>query len=222
MGTLPVAAYRYCAAVTEAARYGWYVLSPLEIQIVWDGSDFLWSFLDADAWHQLTTLQHPGFADLWDASAPDSLQGFAPPFLTATHHSGVLQMWTGLFVRTAPGWSLIVRSPVNLPLVGGYQLYEGIIETDEWFGPLFVNLRVTRTDYPILLGGGRPLFQIQPIPRVAYVNSSERFASQIESLAEFSPTEWEAFERIMDRKSATGGSIGGYATHVRRRGRSSR
>ena len=55
-----------------------------------------------------------------------------------------MQIWSGLIARTAPEWSLLVRSPVNLARSQGYEHYEGIIETDRWFGPLFTNVRLER------------------------------------------------------------------------------
>ena len=60
-----------------------------------------------------------------------------------------MQMWTGIVARTAPGWSLLVRAPANVPRRGGYEPFEGIIETDRWFGPLITNIRLTKTDVPI-------------------------------------------------------------------------
>ena len=51
--------------------------------------------------------------------------------------------------RTAPDWSLLIRAPANLASPGGYSLYEGIVETDRWFGPLFTNLRLTQTHKPV-------------------------------------------------------------------------
>ena len=63
---------------------------------------------------------------------------------------------------TQPNWSLLVRSPANYPKQDGYTAYQGIIETDEWFGPLFINLRLTRTDTPITLRTDIPLMQSSP------------------------------------------------------------
>ena len=46
------------------------------------------------------------------------------------------------------------RSPANLPRRGGWEPFEGIIETDRWFGPLITNLRLTKTNVPIDLQAG--------------------------------------------------------------------
>lgn len=222
LGTLPIAAYRYCVAATEASRFGWYVFMPASIQVAWDGEEVIWASADSDAWHRLTSIQHGGFQTLWDSVAPASLTGMSPPFITATHHPGVLQIWTGLFMRTLPGWSILVRAPANVPSAAGYQLYEGIIETDEWFGPLFINLRLTKTDYPVTFDSDRPIFQIQPVPRGAYASATQRSIQTVTSLKDFAPSDWSAFGKIMDRKHDEAGSIGGYATHVRRRAKADR
>ena len=51
-------------------------------------------------------------------------------------------------------------------------LWEGIVETDRWFGPLFTNLRLTRTDRPVHLSSELPLLLVQPAPRVAYAEAT--------------------------------------------------
>ena len=77
-------------------------------------------------------------------------------------------MWTGLLVKTTPGWSLSVRSPVNIPATPGIVTWDGIIETDLWFGPLFTNFRLTRTDEPVYIRSQIPIVQVQPVPQLAY------------------------------------------------------
>ena len=58
-------------------------------------------------------------------AAPDDIKGFSPPFVGALQEPGVVQIWSGLVARTAPGWSLLVRGPANLPRSLGYEVYEG-------------------------------------------------------------------------------------------------
>src|SRR4051812_12897380 len=120
---------------------------------------------------QSLRAQLPGFSDAFDAAAPEILKGCAPPMLTALPEPGTLQIWTGLIVRTSPGWHLLVRAPANLPLTGGIVLYEGIVEADTWFGPLFTNLRFTRTHSPITLRPDFPLLQVQPVLASNYADN---------------------------------------------------
>jgi hypothetical protein len=220
-GTLPTRAYRYCQAVTTAASYGWWVFPPTDLQFLWDGHDIFWQCTGWQDWLPLMpAAQFPDFSACFDSAAPGSLAGCSPPFLTAIPEPGTLQIWTGLIARTAPDWSLLIRAPANLPAPGGYALYEGIVETDHWFGPLFTNLRFTRTDSPVRLRADFPLAQVQPLPRVAYADATLGAFDTTADMAGFSATDWADYEATIavpnddqDRKP------GGYAAAARRRAR---
>ncbi len=164
-GTLPTRAFRYCEAVTAAAGFGWWVFPPSDITLLWDGESVFWQH--DDRFLPLRSAQFPHFSDTFDNIAPASLQGCSPPFLTVLPEPGTVQIWTGLIVRTLPNWSVLLRAPANLPSQGGYVQYEGMIETDHWFGPLFTNIRLTRTHSPIHLAADYPLALVQPVPRHA-------------------------------------------------------
>jgi len=140
-GILPTRATRYCEAVTSATAFGWWLFPPMDFSVIWDGADLYWHYADQPDWMPLETAQFPDFARRFDSAAPGNAKGCAPPFLTVLPEPGALQIWTGLFARTAAEWSLLVRAPANLPVPGGYVVYEGILETDQWFGPLFANVR---------------------------------------------------------------------------------
>ena len=164
MGTLPTRAYRYCEAVTSATGHGWWVFPPTELRLMWDGTEIFWTPPGADQWEPLSpTAQLPGLPAAFDAAAPELLQGCVPPTMTALPEPGALQIWTGLMVRTRPGWHLMLRAPVNLDSAGGIGIFEGIVENDSWFGPLFTNLRFTRSHTPVTLSANYPLIQVQPI-----------------------------------------------------------
>jgi hypothetical protein len=194
MGTLPIRAYRYCEAVTSASGYGWWIFSPMDIQIIWDGSDIFWSYGDGNDWLKLMpSAQFPSFSRQFDAIAPSGLQGRSPPFLSALPEAGTLQIWTGLIARTAPDWHLLLRAPANVPLPGGFSLYEGIVETDRRFGPLFVNLRFTRSHEPIRLKADFPLVQAQPVHREMYAKHSMATMSVVGSLSSLGAGEWDAY-----------------------------
>jgi hypothetical protein len=172
-GTLSVRGFRYCDAVSQASGFGWWLFAPLSFSLLFDGNDVLWTYEGEDAWYPLSTAaQFPGFAETFVAGAPEGLQGCSPPLLTALPEPGVVQVWSGLIARTAPGWSLLIRPLANTPTRGGFALYEGIVETDRWFGPLFTNLRVTRTDTPVHFDRNFPLALVQPLPRFAYADET--------------------------------------------------
>ena len=119
-------------------------------------------------WYPLSVVQFPGFRDQFDAIAPEEIREFSPPFLSALQEPGLLQIWTGLVIRTAPGWSALVRAPANVPRTNAVEPFEGVIETDRWFGPLITNVRLTKTNVPINFRADFPFLQVQPIPRDAY------------------------------------------------------
>ncbi|WP_428483460.1 DUF6065 family protein [Rhodopila sp.] len=218
-GTLPTRAYRYCDAVTSAAGYGWWVFSPIDMQLIWDGHDLYWHFDGASDWMPLSpAAQFPDFAEAFDRIAPRSLQGCAPPFLTALPEPGLVQIWTGLMARTAKDWSLLIRSPANLAAPGGYSLYEGIVETDEWFGPLFTNLRLTQTHKPVHLKADFPLLQVQPLPREAYAERTLSATSIVQSMANMTDADWSAYHKtIVVPNQDQDRPFGTYAIAARRR-----
>ncbi len=217
LGTLPTRATRYCDAVTSAAAFGWHVYMPLELSFFWDGEAVFWTYGDIGSWLPLSAAQYPHFAATFDKIAPTAAAGCSPPFLTALPEAGVVQIWTGLLARTAPGWSLLIRSPANLPAMGGFSLYEGIVETDRWFGPLFVNIRLTRTHAPVLLGMDMPLAQLQPLPRAAYADASLDAAHTTDSLG---PSDWDDYiETIVSPNDDPERQQGRYAIAARKRRR---
>jgi hypothetical protein len=169
LGMLPVRAVRYCEAVTSATAFGWWLFPPIGLELLWDGSAIFWRCDQEPGWMPLQpSAQIPHYAAEFDEAAPGALKGFSPPFLTALPEPGTLQMWTGLFARTLPDWHLLLRAPANLPPTGGISQFEGIVETDRWFGPLFTNMRFTRSHMPIRLRPDYPLVQAQPVRRDCY------------------------------------------------------
>jgi hypothetical protein len=218
-GTLPTRAYRYCEAVTTAAAFGWWIFPPSDLQFMWDGHDIFWQSTGWQDWLPLMpAAQFPNFAAQFDKVAPASLAGCSPPFLSAIPEPGVLQIWTGLMARTAPDWSLLIRAPANLPLPGGYSLYEGIVETDRWFGPLFTNLRLTRTHTPVRLRPDYPFLQVQPLPRAAYGEATLGAANTTDDMTKLTADDWADYETaIAIPNENPNRSLGGYAVAARKR-----
>jgi Family of unknown function (DUF6065) len=192
-GTLPTRAFRYCEPVVTASAFGYYVFPPFNFSLMWDGLEISWTYPDADGWLPLKTAQFPHFAAYFDERAPEEIRGFSPPFLGAFQEPGLLQMWSGLVARTAPGWSLLVRPCANLPRHGGYELYEGIIETDRWFGPLITNLRLTKTGVPIEFRADFPLLQVQPLPREVLDEAGQNDYEIVPTMEQLSPEDWDDF-----------------------------
>lgn len=220
-GTLPTRAYRYCEAITSATGYGWWVFPPIDLSLLWDGQDIFWRWDGLDEWLPLArAAQFPHQSARFDAAAPPALAGCSPPFLTVLPEPGALQIWTGLMVRTAPGWSLLARPPANLPGASGYVLWEGIVETDRWFGPLFTNLRLTRTDRPVTLSADLPLLLVQPVPRIAYAEATLGASAFVPGMDGLVAADWDDYHRtIVAPSEDPDRAPGTYAVAARKRGR---
>jgi len=218
-GSMPTRAFRFCEAIRMASAFGWYVFPPIRIAFKWDGGiGISWTYEGAnDVWLPLKSAQFPDFAAQFDEAAPDEIKGFSPPFVAALQEPGIVQIWSGLVARTAPGWSLLVRGPANLPRDLNYEVYEGIVESDRWFGPLFTNIRLTKTETPIELNPELPFMQVQPVNRAVYGNALENF-ELVSELGHLRAEEWNAFQDTVVRPNTDPQrQQGQYAVASRRR-----
>ena len=221
-GTLPTRAYRYCEAVTSATGHGWWVFPPMGLRVMWDGADIFWATEEEETWNLLApSTPPPAFAEAFDTAAPDFLAGCTPPMLTALPEPGTLQIWTGLMVRTRPGWHMLVRAPANLPGIGGISLYEGIVESDVWFGPLFTNLRFTRSHVPVTLRPDYPLVQLQPLWAPSYGDAVLDSMDVVPGMGEMADSDWLDYHRtIVVPNEDPDRPFGAYAKSARRRRKS--
>lgn len=218
MGTLPMRAVRYCEALTSATAFGWWLFPPIGIELLWDGTEIFWRCDEAPEWMPLLpSAQLPNYAAEFDALAPEALKGCSPPFLTALPEPGTVQLWTGLIAQTAPDWHLLVRSPANLPQAGGICLFEGIVETDRWFGPLFTNMRITRTHTPVRLRDDYPLVQVQPVQRYNYGNDMLDRMDITPDPSLLTQDHWDAYQNsIVEPNSRPNRPFGAYAVEARK------
>ena len=147
------------------------------------------------------------------------MQGYSPPFLGSFKDPAGLMLWSGFVARTAPGWSLLVRPPANLTHSQGYESYEGIIETDRWFGPLFVNLRLTRPNVPIEFDANYPFLQVQPVHRSLYGDALDNF-DVVEGIEDLHPPTGPTSTRPLSKPmSDPHRPRGEYAVQTRKRRR---
>jgi hypothetical protein len=220
LGTLPARGFQHCEALRSAASFGWYVFPPIDFTLQWDGSQVIWTYSGAKAWYPLLSAQFPGYSTVFDRAAPERMRGFSPPFLTTMAEPGIIQLWTGLMVETAENWSILVRPPANLPRNLAFDCYEGIVETDRWFGPLFINLRLIKTDVPIQFNTETPLLQVQPLHRSTYAEEVLNRFGLVGDLAEFPDHAWSGYEEHIVRPMLEPTRAGAYAAAVRRRRKS--
>jgi hypothetical protein len=220
-GLLPGRAMRYCDALTSATGYGYWIFPPMDFRLLWDGEQVFWSYDENETWLPLSgtdsgAVQFPNYAAQFDATAPEAFRGYSPPFLTALPEIGGVQMWTGLLAKSRPGWSLSVRSPVNIPGIPGMVSWEGIIETDVWFGPLFTNFRLTKTDMVVQIRSNTPIIQVQPVPQLAY--REEVLASfACSDVTDLSSADWDRLGEVLLPHPNSSVRQGEYAVLVRKR-----
>jgi len=97
-------------------------------------------------------------------------------------------------------------------------MYEGIVETDRWFGPLFTNLRFTRTHVPVRLRADFPLAQVQPLPRVALAEATLGTFDATADMAGMASSDWNDYETTIAAPNADPNrSFGNYAVAGRKR-----
>ena len=109
-----------------------------------------------------------------------------------------------------------MRGVANLPHSQAFQTLEGIIETDHWFGPLFDNVRILKTDVPIDFRSDVPFLQVQPVRKEIY---AEKFLQNFtaKEMADLSDEEWQAFHRTVVVPNTTPErKRGQYAVNVRK------
>ncbi len=220
-GMLPTRAFRYCEPATTASGFGYYIFPVIDFALRFDGADVLWTYRGVGEWFpipKLSSVQFPGFAEQFAAAAPPECADFAPPFITVMQEPGFVQIFTGLMVRTAPGWSLLVRSPANFPRLGGFEQFEGLIETDHWFGPLITNIRLIKTDTPIDFRQEYPMIQVQPVPRIVYQEATLNNYELVPDLNQFTTQDWADYYRTVVRPNVMEDRPRGqYASETRKR-----
>jgi hypothetical protein len=204
LGTLPAAAFQYCEPVRLASSYGWYIFPPVDIRLKWNGAEVFYAIDDQD-FAQLTSIAlNDEFVEAWDADAPEHLKGAWPPFMTAVSAPGVVQIWSGLLVSSAENWSLMIGPLSNIWQTRQFQCFEGIVETDTFKPcPLFINIKLIPTDQEILIPRNRPLFQVRPVHRSAYLDAMRSFdefvgmAPRTETDGSMAPEDWAGYERTV-------------------------
>jgi hypothetical protein len=180
---------------------------------MWDGTEIAWTYHGAKDWYPLRGAQFPGFVETFKKIAPEALRDLPPTFLAQGLLPGVVQIWSGYLARTSPGWALLSRGLANVPKKQPYENYEGIIETDTWFGPLFTNIRLTRTNSPIEFHTRYPIFQVQPLLRQCYRDP----AFEVIDAKEMGTDDWQRYEATIRPNTNQMRALGHYAVDTRKR-----
>ena len=102
------------------------------------------------------------------------------------------------------------------PPIPGLAAWEGIVETDIWFGPLFNNFRITRTGEPVFIRSHAPFLQAQPVPQLAY---REEILSDFACLeaSDLTSSDWDRLGQVLLPHPDPHVRQGAYAVMVRKR-----
>ncbi len=221
LGTLPTDGFRYCEPVRTATSYGWHVFLPFSLWLTFSGHDIQFSLDAGDTWYPLDdAIQYPNFRHEFDAAAPERIKGYSPPFLARTADRDILQVWTGAVAKTREGIHSYVRGPVNLRRTDTYEVLEGVIQTDWWFGPLFTNIRLLKTDVPIFINKDAPFIQVQPVSAEITRDKTLADAPVSHGLDSLTDADWDAYADTVVRRMETRQRLGDYAVEARRKGKS--
>jgi Family of unknown function (DUF6065) len=211
-GSLSARAARVCSPITTASGYGWLVYPPADFAVRWNGETSEWSLLEENEpvrWQSLAggvdgKLPAAGEV-LRQAPNGDGLDVFdkyrgGVPFIEADpRNAHMLEVITGLLVRTPPDWWLLVREVPNWPRGGDHQILEGIIETDWYRSYVPTMVRLTRQHQVVRFHRQLPIMAVQPVPRAA-VEFGRRPPVTYRGIGEFPGDVWEDFVTWRRRK----------------------
>lgn len=218
MGSARVRANQFCEPFSAAAEWGWYIYPPIDFALYYDGMAVLWRPLDEPDWElvdRYVTL--PDMDEHWQ-NFPLAERFSAPiSFVDVGPDVGEVQLWSGLFATTAPGWSLLVKPVANLPRQVGVEFYEGMVEFDHWAGALSCNIRISKTDIPLVFSKDRPLFMVAPVPQLAYHDQVLASMEMLEADQVLAPAVAAMEEALAPRNER--GELPQYRRQVRRRRR---
>lgn len=188
-GTANEGGNKWCHPYSTANKLGWWVTSPVDMDIQWDGNQFQYEILseypeEEAEWVRTIILPE----DNVDADKWCPIEGGRTKFSFGIVEPAVLQIWTGLIFKTPPGWGLHIRSPINCDR-RPYRVMEGILETDWMQYDIWINLvfesqekvEIRRDAFP-------PLAQLIPVHRSTY-------------------DAWQANEIPLDRNTAEGNQV---------------
>jgi hypothetical protein len=198
-GSVPLRAWRHCLPFTSASGFGWYLFPPIEFSLLSDGDVVYWRASTAERWRVLDApALLPGFADHCVQVGADELTGGgAPPFLGRGSEPNLVQIWTGILARTQPGWSLSLRPVANHPRDSRFEILDGLVQTDIWFGPLVTPVRLRKTDEAIRLLPSQPLCQLQPVLTDSYTRADHTTYEVRHGVAAMTDDDWRYYRQSL-------------------------
>lgn len=204
---MPIRAHWGCLPLRRASAFGWHLFPPIRFSLMWNGgSELLWAYAGAENWLPLHVAHIPGFPTLFDRAAPFELRPFAPPFLVALGQTGIVQVWTGLFAQSVPGWKLLIRSPANAARSKSYEIFESLLDMQGRLSPLFMKIHVLRTNAPIEFDPDSPVAQLQPLQSAIAESAFDDF-KVIAGIEKFTAADWADFRNAVAARSSYGAKV---------------
>lgn len=200
-------AARFCGPFTNANRSGWWLYSPVDIDITWLGGDrfehrLLTPYSGADFHLVKLLLNHE------DAASPE--QWTRPcgrtKFTWGMVEPSVAQIWTGCIFQTPPGWGLHIRSPINCA-PAGFHVMEAVLETDWLQYDIWLNLVFHHEGQRVELrrNGWPPVAQLVPTPRQSYAATWDVKDEMLHRRTPEANEVFEFFVQYNEKKFAQGG-----------------
>lgn len=220
---LPAKAVKRCPPVTAASSFGWLLFPPASFAVRWVRDRLEFTLVDDEGnlgdWEVLDGGR-PGSNPATE-EALDGIPEHRRDPLLPTLTEGVplvdpnpsdpreFQVFTGVTVRTAPGWATLVRPIPNLPVPPeSHDIVDGIVET-AWYGnglPVMVRLRAR--DEVVRFSRSAPVAAIQPFPLAALTSANSTAEMGGSGIGAWPEDEWERF--IETRRRRTDALPGSY------------
>ena len=189
VGSMPVRAVQRCAPLVAASGFGYYVYSPFDFALRWDGQETFLAYLEdgePGPWISLAGNACPLIPtekEILGALPAERRAALAETGADKLHlincdprEMSLFEMTPGIVARTAPGWSLLVRPVPNLRPIAGMRVLEGILESSWYRNFVPVTGRLTEAGRVVRFYRNYPLACLQPIPDIAYQPSTlDRF-----------------------------------------------
>lgn len=216
----PTKALRHCPPMIGATSLGWYLYPPMDFRLRFDGQQTDWCD-DAGTWHEVPPGEEatvPAWDDHVRKTFPAAVLEASPEDRVMLFNADPMapnrvEMYTGVVARTAPGWSLLLRAPANVPRRSDYFLIEGAIETDWWTAPIPTILELTTPDRVVDLRTHHPLVQVQLVPSEFLRDPVEAVVGRAEDVP---PEVWESYRDNRVRR-ITQERMGSYHRALRER-----
>lgn len=172
MGTANQDALKWCGPFTNANRFGFWVFPPMDIDIIWRGSNIF----EHNVINEWNNDEVPFIRSLVKDNDKEEEKAFPQQFSGRVKvdfgrvEENICQMWTGVSFQTPPEWALHIRSPINIGMDAPFRIQEGILETSWLRYDIWINIAVQRKDTLIQLRRDQwpPLAQLLPVRLESY------------------------------------------------------